>query len=278
MQHKEFTSKYGKYELYGEYWVPKGCKAMILLVHGMGEHLGRYKDFVISELLAKHIGVLAYDNFGHGKTSGKRGHCPGYMQLLEVLDTMYIKLENLGHQVPIFIYGHSMGGNLVLNYLLKFNPNMAGAIVSSPFLRLAFEPLKWKILLGKIFQNIAPSITLSSGLDPKTISRLPEEVEKYQLDPLVHDRVSPNYSILMMKAGSWVMDNASKLQIPTLILHGTGDEITDHQSSKEFTEKSKYAELALFDKGFHELHNDLEREKVLHIITDWVEEYIKEGK
>ena len=275
MQHKEFTSKYGSYKLYGEYWMPKGCKAMVLLVHGMGEHLGRYKDFMISELLAKHIGVLAYDNFGHGNSSGKRGHCPGYPQLMEVLDIMFKKTKDVASSLPVFIYGHSMGGNLVVNYLLKNQPDAKGSILSSPFLRLGFEPPKWKLFLGKVFQKIAPSITLPSGLDPKSISRLPEEVEKYKLDPLVHDMVSPNFSITVMKAGLWALENARILKIPTLILHGTDDELTDHKSSIAFAKKAELAELALFDKGFHELHNDLERDKVLQIITDWIEEHIK---
>jgi Lysophospholipase len=142
-------------------------------------------------------------------------------------------------------------------------------------LRLGFEPPKWKLFLGKVFQNIAPSITLPSGLDPKSISRLPEEVEKYKLDPLVHDLVSPNFSITVMKAGLWALENARILKIPTLILHGTDDELTDHKSSIAFAKNAELAELALFDKGFHELHNDLERDKVLQIITDWIEEHIK---
>ncbi|WP_299222751.1 alpha/beta hydrolase [uncultured Aquimarina sp.] len=272
MQHQEFFFDYKKYKLFGQYWLPKDCKAIILLVHGMGEHSSRYADYVIPEFLAKHIGVITYDNFGHGKSSGKRGHCPSYNDLMEVIDIVYIKANGIVSDLPVFLYGHSMGGNLVINYVLRSNHKIAGAILTSPFLRLAFQPPSWKMIMGKLFQKIAPSITLPSGLDVQAISRVTEEVEKYRNDPLVHDRVSPNFSLPIIEAGKWAIGMASKLETPVLLMHGTGDQITDYTASHEFAEKTDHIDFVSFDGGYHELHIDLEKEKLVSIITSWIQE------
>ncbi len=271
MQHQEFFFEHKKQQLFGQYWVPNDCKTMVLLVHGMGEHSSRYTDYVIPELLAKHFGVITYDNFGHGKSTGKRGHCPNYDALMEVMNGMFSKTKDLAKDLPVFLYGHSMGGNLVINYVLRNKPVIAGAILTSPFLRLAFQPPVWKITLGKFMQKIAPSVTLSSGLDVNTISRIPEEVEKYQNDPLVHDKVSPNFSFPIVEAGEWAIENASTLETPVLLLHGTDDQIIDYKGSQEFSENTNQAELVLLEGGYHELHKDLEKDKLLKIITKWMQ-------
>lgn len=274
MKHEEFFFKYRNYKLFGQYWQPKETKAIMLLVHGMGEHSSRYIDYVIPEFLAKHIAVITYDNFGHGKSSGKRGHCPSYTALLEVLDIMLSKAKEKASNIPIFVYGHSMGGNLVVNYLLRYKTVITGALVTSPFLRLAFQPPEWKMTIGKVLQKIAPSLTLPSELDVQAISRVSEQVEKYKNDPLVHDRISPNYSFPVIDAGIWAIENAAKLETPVLCIHGSEDQITDFRATKEFTEKTTYAEYILFDQGYHELHNDLEKEKLVKTLISWMQEKI----
>lgn len=272
MQRQEFFFEYKKHQLFGQYWLPNDCKAIVLLVHGMGEYSSRYKEYVIPELLAKHIGVITYDNFGHGKSSGKRGHCPGYTPLLEVLDIMLVKTKDFAKNVPVFLYGHSMGGNLVINYVLRNKPNITGAVLTSPFLRLAFRPPAWKMTMGKLLQKIAPSVTLPSELEVEAISRIPDEVEKYKNDPLIHDRISPNFSFPVIEAGSWAIENATTLETPLLLLHGTGDRIIDYRATHEFSEKTDLADVVLFDDGYHELHKDLEKEKLLTAITSWIQD------
>ncbi len=271
MKHQEFFFEYKKYKLFGQYWMPNDCKAMILLVHGMGEHSSRYAQYVIPELLAKHIGVITYDNFGHGQSSGKRGHCPSYTSLMEVMDIMLSKTKELSDNLPVFLYGHSMGGNLVINYLLRNKPNIEGAVLTSPFLRLAFQPPAWKMTMGRLLQKIAPSVTLPSGLEAESISRIPDEVEKYRNDPLIHDKISPNFSFPIIEAGTWAIDNAATLEKPVLLAHGTDDQLIDYTATQEFAEKASLANLVLFDKGYHELHNDLEKERLLTTITNWIQ-------
>ncbi|WP_299439369.1 alpha/beta hydrolase [uncultured Aquimarina sp.] len=270
MQHQEYFFEYKKHKLFGQYWLPEDSKAMVVLVHGMGEHSSRYADYVIPQLLEKNIGVITYDNFGHGKSGGKRGHCPSYEALIEVIDVVYRKSKEIAGDLPVFLYGHSMGGNLVINYVMRNNGEIAGAILTSPFLRLAFQPPAWKLTMGKLFQKIAPSITLPSGLDVQAISRVTEEVEKYKNDPLVHDKVSSNFSIPVIDAGEWAIAHASQLEKPILLVHGTADQITDYNASLEFAKKTDHVEFVSFDDGYHELHNDIEKEKFIKKIISWI--------
>ncbi|MHA7057134.1 lysophospholipase [Aquimarina sp. M1] len=271
MEHQEFYFNFKEHRLFGQYWLPEECKSIILLVHGMGEHSSRYGDFVVPELLIKHIGVITFDNFGHGKSSGKRGHCPDYNALMEVIDIVCQKAKEIAKNLPVFLYGHSMGGNLVINYVLRKDPNITGAILTSPFLRLAFKPPAWKIIMGKFFLKIAPSITLPSGLDVKAISRISEEVEKYKNDPLIHDQVSPNFSIPIMNAGLWATEWGSLLKKPVLLAHGTADQLTDYQASYMFAKSSEYVDFFSFTDGYHELHNDIERKKLIMTIVSWIQ-------
>ena len=273
--HKEFTFDHHHTRFFGQQWQPKEPKAVVILVHGFGEHSGRYADFVVPKLLTADLAVVSYDNFGHGKTEGKRGHCPSYDALMYVLARVLHLAEDAFPGLPLFLYGHSMGGNLVLNYALRKEPQIAGVIATSPYLRLGFKPPGWKMRLGKLMLNLLPSITLPSGLEETAISRIPEEVEKYKKDPLVHDRVSPMFSLPIMQAGEWAIAHASELLLPTLLLHGTDDRLIDHKATVQFDKHAPQTTLHLFDSGYHELHNDLERETAMKTITDWTTNRLK---
>ena len=276
MTHQEFGFNLLNTQFYGQYFTPSTIKGAVILVHGMGEHSGRYTEFVIPKLVEQNLAVITYDQFGHGKTSGKKGHNPSFDAVLDSLSKVIEKARETFGDLPTFLYGHSMGGNVIINYILRRQHNFKGVIATSPLLRLAFEPPKWKLFVGKIIQKIAPSVTMPSELDANSISRDPIEVKKYIDDTLVHDKISPNYSLTFFESGKWAIKNANKLQVPLLIVHGTGDKITDHKASKEFVDNTNgKATLKLFDDGYHELHNDLEKEKFIKSINDWILKTIK---
>jgi alpha-beta hydrolase superfamily lysophospholipase len=149
-------------------------------------------------------------------------------------------------------------------------------IATSPFLRLAFDPPAWKMSLGSIIDLLIPSLTLSNDLDVTALSRDKKEIEAYQNDPLVHDRVSTRYSLEFMKTGEWAIEHAQELKIPMLLLHGTRDRITSHLASEEFAQKAQgKVEMVLFEGGYHELHHDLDKEKVLETIVHWIDQEIQ---
>jgi len=214
------------------------------------------------------------DNIGHGNSSGKRGHCPSYAALLDGLEETVRKAKIAYPETPIFLYGHSMGGNLVLNYALKRHDDFKGIVATSPYLRLAFQPPNWKMNLGKLMLGLLPSITMPSGLDPKGISRIDEEVEKYQNDPLIFDAISPMYSFPIMEAGEWAIENADKLRSKTLLLHGTGDLIIDYKATEAFHQKASTTRLKLFEEAYHELHYDSCREEMLETIQNWLRQQL----
>jgi len=130
------------------------------------------------------------------------------------------------------------------------------------------------MVLGKLMLKIMPSLTLPSGLDSKGISRIPKEVEKYEDDPLVHDKVSPMFSFPIMDAGEWAIQNAHKLSVNTFLLHGTADPIIDFKGTKEFHENSHKTTLELFEDGYHELHNDLCKTEMLSTISNWLKQQL----
>lgn len=266
-----FTFDYCKTKFYGSFWEAQTNQAVVVLVHGMGEHLGRYKNSVIPVLIENGYHVVAFDHFGHGKTEGKRGHNPGFEYVLESVSKVIKKANTLFPNLPIFLYGHSMGGNTVINYALKRQvDDICGIIVTSPMLQLSMKAPKWKIKLGKIIQKIRPSLTLSSGLNPHHISRIPKEVEYYENDPLCHDKISPNYSITFIETGKWAIQNASTLKKPMLLLHGTGDLICDFKGSVAFAKNNKNVTLKLYENAYHELHHDKCKKEMLNDVISWL--------
>ncbi len=274
MTNKEFKFKVDQVDFFGQYFKPDNIKAVVVLVHGMGEHSGRYANYVIPKLNQAGIGVITFDHFGHGKTKGKRGHNPGFDKVLDSVAYILKKSKDVFGDLPTFLYGHSMGGNVVINYALRRKNNLSGVIATSPFLRLAFEPPKWKMNLAKLVLKIFPGMIMDSGLEVEAISRDPKVVKAYKNDPLNHGKVSPNFSVVFMETGEWAIKNASKLNIPMLLLHGTADRLTSYKASEEFAGNSKNVQLKLFEGGYHELHNDLVKDEEINDIITFIREKI----
>ena len=268
--HNTFTFRLFNTEFFGQYWQPEITEKVIVLVHGMGSHSSRYKDSLVPYLTKNNIAVVTFDQFGHGKTSGKRGHCPSYEALLGSVEHVIEEAKTLFPEKPIYLYGHSMGGNLVINYVLRQKHNVKGVIATSPFLRLAFEPPKWKVKFGRFLLNILPSFLMSSELDVEAISRDKREIEKYKNDTLVHSKISPMFAFSVIDAGEWAIENANNLNVPMLILHGTGDRLTSHKASETFTKNTDKASLKLFDGAYHELHHDLCHDLFIETVLNWL--------
>ncbi len=274
MKHTVFHFNQKNTKLFGQIWQPEKPKAIIILVHGMGEHSNRYKNSVVPYLIKNNMVVIAFDQYGHGLSQGKRGHCPNYEALLNLIEFAINKAENVFTNKPIFLYGHSLGGNLVINYVLKRKHNLKGVIATSPFLKLAFQPPKWKMVIGKLLLKIIPSIAISNEIDVNAISRDKNEVKKYVNDKLVHNKISPMYSFPVMENGEWAIKNATKLETEILVLHGTGDKIIDFKASEAFCENTKKATLKLFKNGYHELHHDLCKQEFIETIVTWLNQQL----
>lgn len=274
-KHNTFNFQLDKTEFFGQSWQPEKIEAVLAVVHGMGEHSGRYGTHFADAFCKKNIAVIAFDQYGHGKTEGKRGHTPGYNKNLEsITKLLQISKETFG-DVPTFLYGHSMGGNLVANYVLKKPSHIKGALISSPMLRLAFTPPAWKMKVGGLLRNIYPSFSENTGLEVEAVSRDEIEIEKYKSDPLNHDKITINYSLPFFEAGEWAIKNAGILNKKIFIFHGTDDRLTDYKGTEAYASNAgKNSKFKLYEGGFHELHNDLCKDKVLKDMTDWIESFI----
>ena len=269
MIHKEFNFNIYKTEFYGQIWEAKTTKAVVVLVHGMGEHSGRYKH-VAEKLTDSNFSVVAFDHFGHGKTTGKRGHNPNFDAVLESVSKTIEKAKELFPNKPVFLYGHSMGGNVVINYVLRKKTDIKGVIATSPFLKLAFQPPVFKLSVGKLLQKIAPSITMGNELNANHISRDKIEVDKYINDSLVHAKISPNFSITFIETGKWAIKYANNLATPMFLLHGTDDKIIDYKGTEAFANNTEKAHLKLYKSGYHELQNDFCKEEMLTDVVNWL--------
>lgn len=262
-------------DMYARAWTPDGKPtAVLLLVIGLGEHVSRY-DHVGAALANKGYALLGFDTRGHGKSGGRRGCSPSTEAFMLDIDSMLSQAATRYPGTRQFIYGHSLGGILVLNYLLCRQPALAGAVVTSPGLRTALETQKVKVMLAKVLGTLMPSVTMPSGLDAKMISRLPEVVDRYKQDPLVHDRLSFGMGKDMLVTISWIYEHASELQIPLLLMHGTDDKLAFVRGSREFAQKAgRNVTLKEWDGLWHELHNEPEQAQVFAFVIDWLDKHL----
>jgi len=168
-----------------------------------------------------------------------------------------------------------MGGNVVSNFILRRKSKVKGAIISSPMLKLAFDPPAWKLIAGKFMRNIYPAFQESTGLDAQAISRDKKAVEKYINDPLVHDKITVNFSLPFFEAGDYAIDHASELKIPALLIHGTADALTDYKGSQAFANNAgDIVQINLYEDGYHELHNEPNKDEVLQDVINWLNKHI----
>jgi len=179
--------------------------------------------------------------------------------------------------LPLLLYGHSLGGILVLHYGLKRKPTVKGVIVTSPGLHTALESQTAKIMAAKILGLLIPTVSLPSGLDASAISHTQAVVDKYNHDPLTHDKVSLGFGRVMLGVTKWTLEHAGEFSIPLLLMHGKEDRIAFPSSSIEFAAALKdKCTLFLWDDGYHELHNEPEQAEVFKTTQIWMDARLKE--
>jgi alpha-beta hydrolase superfamily lysophospholipase len=261
--------------IFSQTWNPAGIpKAVINLVHGLGEHSSRYTGWA-EKFTDRGYTVRSFDMRGHGNSDGKRGYSSSYNNLIvDISDFIHSgKVEY--PSLPTFLYGHSLGGNLVLNYAIQNIPDVNGMIVTSPWLELVNKPSPAIYSILSVLGRFLPALQVSNGLKIEDLSRNKRVVQEYKDDPLVHERITLGLGLQIFEAGSKVTTSIHKINVPMLIMHGSSDNITSCRATYNFVrhagDKTKYIE---WEGGFHELHNDLDREKVFESIVEWLDSKI----
>jgi alpha-beta hydrolase superfamily lysophospholipase len=269
MKTSSWKNREGK-NLFVSHWHLNEPKAVIALLHGHGEHIGRYSH-VAEWFQQKNIALIGYDQQGYGQSDGKRGHGASLEVYLDDIALLLKQTKLLYPETPIFLYGHSMGGNFALNYLLRRKPAIAGLIATSPWIRTAFEPPKLKIWAGRMMKSIFPKLTLPTDLDPNHLSRDQAVVKAYTNDPLVHGLFSAVAGIEVIDAAAWLNEYQGEVTVPTLLIHGSEDKLISSQGTSEFAKRLSGNITHHEFKGlYHETHNEPEKEEIFETIYNWM--------
>ena len=268
----EFTSADGL-KLFARCWISSepASKGMVFLVHGIGEHTGRY-DHLGKALAAAGYSLVGLDLRGHGLSEGKRGHAPGFEVYYDDIKRLMDEASSRFGKPPArFLYGHSLGGNIVIKFGLQIQAELNGVIATAPALKLAYEPPKFKLLIGKVMEKLFPSLTMSNTLDVEALSRDQAIVQAYLDDVLVHDQISAKLVMELFKSGRFALEHASDWVLPMLLMHGTGDRLSSYQASQTFAENAgDQVELVLWKEYYHEIHNDFGKEEVIEKMISWL--------
>ena len=251
-------------------WPLERAAVTFAVVHGLGEHSGRYERFA-QGMAAYGMATYAVDLRGHGESPGQRGHIDEWSQWVDDAASFVYHVESRaqGEVVPL---GHSFGGAVILSTVLA--GKLAGTkrfVLSSPALRLKAEVPGWKATLGRLSANLAPRMSMSNEVDPRTVSRIPEVVEAYRADPLVHNSISSRLFSEWQHAAATILSHADEIRVPFLIVAGTADTLIDPAGSRSLHDKAPaLSELRLLDGRYHEPFNDLGNEEVFALISEWL--------
>lgn len=266
----DFYWEFAGARFHGMQWQPERFNSIFIIIHGIGEHVGRYAHVAVFFAQQGYL-VTGIDHYGHGKSDGK----PGASKTLpEIFDYLAAFTEHVRHvfRMPVVLYGHSMGGGLLTGYLLHRQPAVKAAIVSAPALIVARNPNVFLRTFLRVAAGLFPQWRFKQGLDIRKISHDPAEVEKFKQDPLRHDQASLRLLHLLVSNGRWCLRHADRLKVPTLLIHGNADEFTSVEGSRLFARKAPKTWLTYKEWNglYHEMHNEPQKLEVLQFMTGWL--------
>lgn len=259
---------------------PAAARGTVLIVHGLGEHIGRYAH-VAAQLNAGGWRVVGYDQRGHGRSDGPRGKINTADDLLRDLSQV-IDSVRAQHPGPLVLLGHSMGGLIAARFVGEgvARPGETSAawqrpvdalVLSSPALAADMNPLQ-KLLLGTL-GALAPDLAVNNGLKPAWISRNPNVVAAYAADPLVHDRITPRLARFILGGGEWVRRHAARWKVPTLLIYAGSDRCVAPAGSRDFAATAPKTMVTTREFGplFHEIFNEPEQAEVFAVLSAWLQ-------
>jgi len=261
-------------ELFTQSWKVQNPKAILVLTHGFDDHSSRYAH-VGKALNGAGYSLYAYDWRGQGKSGGTRGHIPSYDQVLDDLGLVTADAKKDQPSKKMFLYGHSMGGNITLNYVLRRSPALHGVMVTGSQLRLAFQPSAIQVALGRGMANLIPTFSQKVNLDIDMISHDQAVRDAYRADPLRSGVISAKLFVEIMNAGEYALAHAAEFKSPLLIMHGGSDGITDPKASQEFAERISLADKKFirYENLYHEIHNEPEKQVVFNDMIEWLNQH-----
>lgn len=270
MQNFEIKSLSDGLLLHGYRWSIPNPIAVMSLVHGFGEHCGRYNELA-QHLNDSGIEVIGIDLRGHGRTDSPRGVVQQYADIHGDLRTLIDETARLHPNLPRFLFGHSMGGGLALHHgLTTESDSLAGYLISAPLIRLKRPVpfyLRWAI---KVLRKLKPQGSIAAPITGSEISTIREAQELYMGDPLNHNRLGFGLGLEMIDAGSDVLANASQWKKPLCLWHSRADQINDFKASEQFAANASQCNFTALDDVQHEMHHDRSKEQVFELMVDFM--------
>ncbi|MBN2007137.1 MAG: lysophospholipase [Anaerolineae bacterium] len=277
-EHGQFSTHDGL-QLFTQCWLPQRTpQANLVMVHGIGEHSGRYANFA-EWFTPQGYAVYAFDHRGHGKSPGLKGHVAHWSDFREDVGAFLNHVKRQEADSPLFLIGHSMGGLIVLDYGLHGDvTGLKGVVASGPALGSAEKLSPIQRILIRILSPILPKVQLDNGLDVNGLARDPEVIRLYRQDPLVHPKITPCLASEMFQTADNCMRHAKDwpANLPLFIVHGGADAICPPQASARFfadvTANNKLRRE--YEDYLHEVFNEIGREAVLQDVQDWLEKLL----
>ncbi len=263
-------------DIYYQGWLPDGeVKAVLFIVHGLGEYCGRYTN-VVNRFVPLGYSVYGLDHIGHGKSGGDREMVKTFEDFTEPLKTYYKMVTAWQPGKPVFIYGHSLGGLITSFHLLDEQASFKGAIISAAGVKVPENISGMTVFMGKVLSVLAPKAGIL-GLDINYLSHDKAVVDTYNADPLVfHGKTPARLAAEMLRAMMRVSAEAARITLPVFILHGSGDKIVDPAASIMLNEKvsSKDKSFKIYEGDYHEVHNELDREVMFKDLEVWLAAHV----
>lgn len=257
--------------LFRRSWLPRTSERIVILVHGYGEHSGRY-EHTASDLARAGFEVHAYDQQGHGRSGGTRCHVRRFEHLVDDLEGFVAAVRAERPPLPVVVVGHSIGGLVVAAYASQRNPKVAGVVASSAVLSMPEGVSRARVIAFRGLKWLAPRLSLASQLDPKALSRDPEVVRAYLEDPLVQRKITASLASEILSAMKRTVAAATAVRVPMLLLHGEDDRVCPVAGSRNFFEQLNVTQRGLhtYPGLQHEIFNEPERAAVLGDLIGWI--------
>ncbi len=277
MKHIEGTFKRVRdVNIFYQGWLPdENVKAVLLVVHGLGEHSGRYMN-VVDHFVPLGYAVYGLDHIGHGKSEGEREFVETFDDYTDTLTIFYDMVAEWQHNIPIFLLGHSMGGTIASCYLLDHQEDFKGAVISAPLVKIGESVSQATITIAKILSKLAPKMGVQA-LDVNAISRDPEVVDAYVNDPLVfHGKTPARLGAEILSALERISAEARKIELPFILVQGGEDQLVDPDGAQMLCDiaSSEDKTLKIYEGLYHEVFNEPERAMVLTDVENWLEAHL----
>ena len=264
------SSQDGTSIFFREALVPN-CTQAVVLVHGFAEHSGRY-EHVMAALNDASISVMAIDLRGHGRSGGVQGHMESVDQYVEDIHTAVTVLKEKSQRSKIILMAHSMGGMVASHYAVTHPKELAGLVMSSPLMGIKVHIPTWKWVVGEVMANIKPFFQLKSTIDANDLTHDKAIVALYQKDDLNFHFVKAKWFSQIQTAIAEAQGFASRIQTPLLLQLSDPDRIVDAEKSREWFQKCQMPDRKqlVYSGFFHEIYNELEREKPIRDAIQWI--------